>query len=425
MIRQAMNKLSEKNRLVVTLYYMDGLSYREISEFLALPVSTVKSRLHHARKKLREEITMVENTLEQVKPEQDFTDLIRYLRDATSSAIEMRGKVIDIERIEGPYYLPTRWKITLDDGHVVQAKQMRDEEGFNCEQRLLELLAEERFPVPKLYFADESKRVLFTGCVEGRSLSDMVEEGAEIQQYASLIAEHLAILEDIHIRRESDLETLTRGYKHQQVSSEPLDRMHQQMVERYVKEIESLSERTFSTADLRAYKSLASQIIPDMRYGSEILGVWEIFPSSTIITEYGLKHTWLLNTIGRLTRESRLVWLFTTPLFWRGGAYRFFLTNEQIDIYLNVSRKLGYELAPEIFRRRVDAHHLFWFFENYSWLAEQAKEPEKDERFIKWAKLHGPAKDRMEDMKKSLFESPWLSDDKAYVEFRAILERYL
>ncbi len=49
-VRQSIDALSEKNHLTVTLYYMDGLSYRDIGNFLGVPVSTVKSRLHESRK---------------------------------------------------------------------------------------------------------------------------------------------------------------------------------------------------------------------------------------------------------------------------------------------------------------------------------------------------------------------------------------
>ncbi|MFQ6044624.1 MAG: RNA polymerase sigma factor, partial [Candidatus Poribacteria bacterium] len=61
MVRRAIDSLSGKNRLTITLYYMDGLSYQEISDFLDVPVSTIKSRLHKARLQLKEKlIKMVE-----------------------------------------------------------------------------------------------------------------------------------------------------------------------------------------------------------------------------------------------------------------------------------------------------------------------------------------------------------------------------
>ena len=76
-VQRAIASLSEKNRLVVTLYYMDGLSYQEISNFLDVPVSTIKSRLHRARLQLKERlITMVQETFERQKLPDDFAEKI-------------------------------------------------------------------------------------------------------------------------------------------------------------------------------------------------------------------------------------------------------------------------------------------------------------------------------------------------------------
>ncbi|WP_289140840.1 RNA polymerase sigma factor [uncultured Brevibacillus sp.] len=53
LLRQVMG-LEEEYRLVVVLRYIDQLSYREISETMAIPMTTVQMRLHRARKKLRD-----------------------------------------------------------------------------------------------------------------------------------------------------------------------------------------------------------------------------------------------------------------------------------------------------------------------------------------------------------------------------------
>lgn len=55
-VRRAISSLSEKNRLALTLYYIDGLSYEEIGTFLDVPKATIKSRLYKARKKLKKEV---------------------------------------------------------------------------------------------------------------------------------------------------------------------------------------------------------------------------------------------------------------------------------------------------------------------------------------------------------------------------------
>ena len=54
-VADILSHLSDTVRLTVTLFYIDDLSYQEISTFLGVPVSTVKSRLHKARTQLKQE----------------------------------------------------------------------------------------------------------------------------------------------------------------------------------------------------------------------------------------------------------------------------------------------------------------------------------------------------------------------------------
>lgn len=61
--------LPENERVAVTLYYIDGYSTGDVSEFLEVPVSTVKNRLHTARRRLRERMAdMVEDELKRHAP---------------------------------------------------------------------------------------------------------------------------------------------------------------------------------------------------------------------------------------------------------------------------------------------------------------------------------------------------------------------
>lgn len=41
---------------MITLYYLDDVSYTEIAEVLELPLGTVKTHLHRAKKLLREHL---------------------------------------------------------------------------------------------------------------------------------------------------------------------------------------------------------------------------------------------------------------------------------------------------------------------------------------------------------------------------------
>jgi RNA polymerase sigma-70 factor (ECF subfamily) len=52
-LRAALASLSAEQRAVVELTYYQGYAYREIAQILGCPVDTVKTRMFHARRRLR------------------------------------------------------------------------------------------------------------------------------------------------------------------------------------------------------------------------------------------------------------------------------------------------------------------------------------------------------------------------------------
>jgi len=52
-LRQALSQLPEADRLMLTLFYVDGLKGTEMAAALGVPIGTVKSRLFKARAKLK------------------------------------------------------------------------------------------------------------------------------------------------------------------------------------------------------------------------------------------------------------------------------------------------------------------------------------------------------------------------------------
>lgn len=68
----AIRALRQEEGEVTSLFYIDGYSMAEVGEFLGVPVSTVKSRLHSARSKLKERMMdTVADTLKQNAPDPD------------------------------------------------------------------------------------------------------------------------------------------------------------------------------------------------------------------------------------------------------------------------------------------------------------------------------------------------------------------
>jgi RNA polymerase sigma-70 factor (ECF subfamily) len=56
-LHQALERLDERHRLPLVLFYFQELSYREIADALELPLGTVMSRLSRARQLLHERLT--------------------------------------------------------------------------------------------------------------------------------------------------------------------------------------------------------------------------------------------------------------------------------------------------------------------------------------------------------------------------------
>lgn len=52
-VRRALDELPPAHRIVVLLADIEGFKYREIASILGIPIGTVMSRLHHARRQLR------------------------------------------------------------------------------------------------------------------------------------------------------------------------------------------------------------------------------------------------------------------------------------------------------------------------------------------------------------------------------------
>lgn len=55
-VRQALRQLPKEQAATLALFYLEDLSVTEVATALDVPVGTVKTRLMHARRKLREEL---------------------------------------------------------------------------------------------------------------------------------------------------------------------------------------------------------------------------------------------------------------------------------------------------------------------------------------------------------------------------------
>jgi len=135
-IQLAVQNLPLEQRVVTTLFYIDGYSQQEIADFLEIPAKTVKSRLYTSRQKLKERVldmvqedfrnnalseSFTKETVElavsrarELNRDRRFDEAERLLRQALSQAPEHGGALKELNRalMHGRVYGPNaRWDL--------------------------------------------------------------------------------------------------------------------------------------------------------------------------------------------------------------------------------------------------------------------------------------------------------------------------
>ena len=105
-IAATIDALPEAQRSVLLLHYMNDFAQTEIAAFLEIPLGTVKSRLHHARKQIKQRMTALDSLSAQ-RPSRDnqFTEKVMRLFDA--------AKAGDIENVR---------TLLAEDGRLANAE---------------------------------------------------------------------------------------------------------------------------------------------------------------------------------------------------------------------------------------------------------------------------------------------------------------
>ena len=77
-VKKLLAKLQESERTVITLYYLGGMTYEEISKFLGVSVGTIKTRIYRARQRLKKEEPMIREALENFQITPSLTENIMH-----------------------------------------------------------------------------------------------------------------------------------------------------------------------------------------------------------------------------------------------------------------------------------------------------------------------------------------------------------
>jgi GNAT superfamily N-acetyltransferase len=160
-VLQAISALPEKERLVTTLFYINGYTQADIGDFLEVPVSTVNKRLYSARQRLKSKVVeRFKSDLQQQRPSRDasFSDevitklrpfhdpdwpnvsaiaLARAANDAPSHEFWLRGR----QKFDDSRYFRRHYVVENAEGKQIIAYGAVEQTVYRPKYRLL-LLAD-------------------------------------------------------------------------------------------------------------------------------------------------------------------------------------------------------------------------------------------------------------------------------------------
>ena len=193
---EAVRALPEHQRTVTTLFYINGYSQREVAEFLDVPVTTVKKRLHDSRRKLREMMMNILKTAfeNNALPENFAQRLLRFpfprhepsveIIDCPNESFEVRCAdtqcyfvpLTENGKCDWPFYdwrsgCPTGVLTGVYEYHVVDTGRWQDGTLFRAWSRFTDFQENDKQEWNEEYFLvkrDRYQRVLLKRSEDGR-----------------------------------------------------------------------------------------------------------------------------------------------------------------------------------------------------------------------------------------------------------------
>ena len=125
-ISLAIQSLSAPQRNVIILFYISGYTQKEISAFLEIPVGTVKTRLHAARKKLQQEmINFIQDQLPQRRPSRNHNFIQEMSMNLALAFVHSCGKSgCQVKLLDDNSLIDTRYTLQMQDRIRVRPGQL-------------------------------------------------------------------------------------------------------------------------------------------------------------------------------------------------------------------------------------------------------------------------------------------------------------
>lgn len=133
----ALSKLSDDQRLVLTLFYLEKQSYQDIADFLDIPRTTVQTRLRYARQALKKEmISLMEKELQSNRLPEGFPeDTVKTARKLTEKL--MSSIPIELVKFTSQSYSDRNHKRSQIFSAFYNSLTSEQIEAFNDKERKL------------------------------------------------------------------------------------------------------------------------------------------------------------------------------------------------------------------------------------------------------------------------------------------------
>ena len=125
-VHDALEELSESQRTVLTLYYLDGMTCEEIARFIGTSRGAVFDRLYRARAQLREElIPTMRKVLKSQAPKQDFPNsIMEILSKMEAAAKAIHSVQLTVEDHFGGWMFPTQVAYTAPNQWRIETENV-------------------------------------------------------------------------------------------------------------------------------------------------------------------------------------------------------------------------------------------------------------------------------------------------------------
>jgi len=185
LVSRALSALPEENRLALSLFAVNGYTYDEVAELTGVRTTTVKGRIHRAKRKLAAEVFgMVEESLKNKAPQPEFTvETVRRSLDRARELVQSQQLVR--ARAAADEVLETLPKLDVNE----EERRKLREEGLGLVQRATLFADNERWA--------EATREALRLCDERGDLKGVADHLAALSHHARGITgpESTALLE--------------------------------------------------------------------------------------------------------------------------------------------------------------------------------------------------------------------------------------